>query len=65
MLKPTDLAPRSKAPRLAASMIPGPPPVTTTLCCRPLAVCSFAAQGIEFAGHFVVVAFRKDPLGNC
>ena len=30
MLSPIDLQPTSKAPRLAASMIPGPPPVMTT-----------------------------------
>ena len=29
MFSPTDLAPTSWAPRLAASMIPGPPPVIT------------------------------------
>src|SRR5437868_1019713 len=32
MLKPIDTAPTSAAPRLAASMIPGPPPVAMTLC---------------------------------
>ena len=28
MPSPTEIAPASRAPRLAASMIPGPPPVT-------------------------------------
>src|SRR3546814_18103815 len=30
MLSPIERAPTSQAPRLAASMMPGPPPVTTT-----------------------------------
>ena len=30
MLRPIDLQPTSKAPRLAAYMIPGPPPVMIT-----------------------------------
>jgi hypothetical protein len=30
MLRPIDFAPTSSAPRFAASMIPGPPPVIIT-----------------------------------
>ena len=31
MFSPTDFAPTSNAPRLAASIIPGPPPVMMTV----------------------------------
>ena len=47
MLQPTERPPASRAPRLAASITPGPPPVITVKP-RP------AERAADFAGHRVV-----------
>ena len=38
MLRPTEVAPASWAPRLAASISPGPPPVITANPASPMAL---------------------------
>ena len=47
MLSPTEVAPASWAPRLAASISPGPPPVITANPASPIARADLARAGVE------------------
>ena len=49
MLSPTERAPASRAPRFAASIVPGPPPVITAMPASPIArptsrACSYSSS---------------------
>ena len=46
MLSPTEVAPASWAPRLAASIMPGPPPVITANPASPIAPADLAGAGV-------------------
>ena len=46
MLQPIENAPTSRAPRFAASMMPGPPPVITVKPMRPIAAAHLARERV-------------------
>ncbi len=64
MLSPSDFAPTSNAPRFAASMMPGPPPVINDHAVVVEAVVGAADEPPELARHVVVVALGEDALGD-
>ena len=64
MLNPTDWAPASQAPRLAASIMPGPPPVTMTMRLRCPFCAGLADDAAEFARHIVIVALGENTFGD-
>ena len=77
MLKPTERPPPSLQPRFAASITPGPPPVTTAKCAsaKSFAVaraCTYGALSsptraepkIETAGRSISSTFWKPPRNS-
>ncbi len=64
MFSPTDLAPTSNAPRLAASIIPGPPPVITDRMLFTSAMIRTAHETAEFTSHLVKMTLGLDSLST-